>query len=501
VRRIYRNALWLAAAWTVGLPAAASAQEMSDADLSQIRYQLEQQEAEIRRLRSMLETSPSAQQVTPLPALPSTYGQPSGSDANYDKRLSAIEKELKKAADSAAKKKEEDSLKPTVKPRGRLHTDAAWFSQSDQNRATFGDIQDGTYFRRARIGFDAKAFEVTEYRLDFENGAGTGRPSIFDAYMRVTQLPFLQNVQVGHMREPFSLEAQTSSNWFTFIERAPNTTFDPSRNWGVMTFGVSDDQAHTWAVGVFREGSDNFGDDIGDTGERAVTGRLTWLPYYDEPSNGRYFFHLGVSGSYRDPDKNTPGGVTETSIVRYAGRPEDNLAETNVGGVPAFADTGNIGDASDVQLACLEASLVWGSWHIQGEYIGSLVDRTAAADPWFHGSYIQASYFLTGEHRAYNRKIGTFDRTEVIEPFFHVETGDGTCTGSGAWEIAFRLSYLDLNDETVAGGYFEDANVGLNWYLNDYVRLMFNYIHSDVNDPTDGESYSDNFLARVSMFF
>ncbi len=26
-----------------------------------------------------------------------------------------------------------------------------------------------------------------------------------------------------------------------------------------------------------------------------MSARLTWLPYYDEPSNGRYLIHMGAS--------------------------------------------------------------------------------------------------------------------------------------------------------------------------------------------------------------
>lgn len=500
--RTYFRALWIAAAIAGLSPSVSPAQQSNHSELEQIRRQLQQQDEEIRRLRGLLESSETG--VSPLPAY---NGEPVGfarqdgpTTGDYGARLEAIEKEMKKAADSAAKKKAEDAEKPSAKLRGRLHTDASWFDQSALNRASFGDIQDGTYFRRARIGFDAKAFEVTQYRLDFEMGAGTGRPSIFDAYMRVTQLPILQHVQVGHMREPFSLEAQTSSNWFTFIERAPNNCFDPSRNWGVMTYGASEDLSRSWALGVFRDGSDAFGDDIGDSGERAVTGRVTWVPYYDEPSEGRYLFHVGASGSYRDPDNANPGG-NETSLVRYRARPEDNLGEMDIGGVPNFADTGNLPDATDVQLAGVEASLVWGPFCIQSEYIGSYVDRANNANPWFNGAYVQVSYFLTGEHRNYRRELGTFDQTHVLEPFFHVRTGQGTCTGSGAWEIAARWSYLDLNDAGVNGGYFDDTTFGVNWYFNDYARLMFNYIYSDVNHPTNGESNANIFLSRVSVWF
>jgi phosphate-selective porin OprO/OprP len=425
------------------------------------------------------------------------------SDGTLAERLEAVEAELQKIKDTEAKKKADDALKPAVKPRGRLHTDANWFDQSPANRATVGDIQDGTYFRRARLGFDAKAFEITEYRLDFEMASGGGRPSIFDAYGRVIELPLLGNLQVGHFREPFSLEAQTSSNWFTFIERALNNTFDPSRNWGVMTFNHNEDESVTWAVGVFREGSDNFGDDIGDSGERAATTRVTWLPYYDEPSEGRYFFEVGGSYSYRDPDNRFipgPGGAEE-SIVRYQGRPEDNLNEDGVGSVPAFVSV-SIPDAIDVQIFGVESSWNLGSLNLQSEYIGSLVDRAdAATDVFFHGAYFQASYFLTGEARQWDKAIGTFGRAEVYEPFFRVATDRGICTSRGAWEIAARWNYLDLSDDDLLGGYLEASTLGLNWYLSPYMRAMFNYEYVDLHDPVDGRSNVNVFHARLDWHF
>lgn len=418
---------------------------------------------------------------------------------SLEKRLAALEAELKKSKDAETKKKEEDAVKPSVKPRCRLHTDANWFHQSADNRATVGDIQDGTYFRRARLGFDAKAFEVTEYRLDFEMASGGGRPSLFDAYGRITNLPVVGNLTIGHFREPFSLEAQTSSNWYTFLERGLNNTFDPSRNWGVMIHDHNEEQTVTWAAGVFREGSDNFGDDIGDSGERAFTTRSTWLPFYDEGSEGRYFFELGASYSYRDPDNTTPGGL-ERSIVSYNGRPENNLNEDGVGRVPSFVSV-SIPNAVDVQLLGLESSWNLGSLNLQAEYMGSYVDRFGAVPVLFHGTYVQASYFLTGEARQWDRKLGTFGRAQVFEPFFRVKTKDGCCTSRGAWELVARWNYLDLSDADISGGYLEASTVGLNWYLNSYVRMMFDYSLNDLHDPTDGRSDAHSFSYRLDVHF
>lgn len=428
--------------------------------------------------------------------------QTSEDEKSLTERLKAVEKELADLESAEKKKKDEDALKPSIKPRMRLHTDANWFAQSTANRSAVGDIQDDTYFRRARLGFDAKAFEITEYRLDFEMASAGGRPSIFDAYGRVVELPIVGNVQLGHFREPFSLEAQTSSNWFTFIERAQNNTFDPSRNWGVMAFNHNEAETVTWAFGVFREGSDNFGDDIGDSGERAFTSRTTWLPYFDELSGGRYFFEIGGSYSYRDPDNRFltgPGGAEE-AIVRYQGRPEDNLNEDGVGSVPSFVSV-SVPDAIDVQLYGLEASWNLGALNLQTEYIGSWVDRRAAPSTYFHGAYVQASYFLTGESRQWDRKLATFTRAQVFEPFFRVDTDRGICTSRGAWEVAIRWNYLDLSDRDLQGGYVDATTFGLNWYLNSYMRLMFNYEYADLHDPIDGRSNANVFHTRLDVHF
>jgi phosphate-selective porin OprO/OprP len=250
----------------------------------------------------------------------------------------------------------------------------------------------------------------------------------------------------------------------------------------------------TWAVGAFREGTDEFGGDIGDSGERAVTSRITWLPYYDEPSEGRYFLHFGGSYSYRRPDNEQ---------VRYAERPEVRLQDQPnpllpAVGVPFFVDTGLIA-AQDVQLAGVEAAWVYGPLSIQSEYITSFVEPLAGDELFFHGFYAYASYFLTGESRQYDRAQGTYARAQVYEPFFRVRTDRGICTGCGAWEVAVRWSYLDLNSDAIAGGYLDDTTLGVNWYLNPYVRLMFNYIYADLHDPTDGQSDANIFLTRLDF--
>ena len=64
--------------------------------------------------------------------------------------------------------------------------------------------------------------------------------------------------------------------------------------------------------------------------------------------------------------------------------------------------------------------------------------------------------------------------------------------------IAVRLpSHIDLDDEGVSGGELGDWTLALNWYLNPFTRLMFNYIRADLEDAGD----TNIFQARFQVDF
>jgi phosphate-selective porin OprO/OprP len=97
------------------------------------------------------------------------------------------------------------------------------------------------------------------------------------------------------------------------------------------------------------------------------------------------------------------------------------------------------------------------------------------------GGYAQASWMLTGEEAGYNQLVGIPER---IIPNKDFSSKAGTW---GAWQLAGRASYLDLNDGAVDGGRGHQYMLGLNWWWNRFFRWQLNYGYAIIEGgPTPG---------------
>lgn len=363
---------------------------------------------------------------------------------------------------------------------GRLHVDFGWWHAEDQvefGPGGVGPLRDGANYRRARLRINGTVYETLDWLTEygFENGV----PAFFDTYGELTQLPWVERVRIGHFREPFSLDALTSGNHLLLLERSlVHDAFVPFRNVGIMTHRTWLDQSVMTAIGVFRGNSDQFGRDA-DDGSYAMTMRVTCNPWYDEEAETAV--HLGLSFSTRNPPLLDAAGNPISSggrrRVRFATRPEFRV------NAPNFVDTGLI-QAEHLNLFGVEWGWSLGAWFVQSEYVWAQVENGqigggAPQDLLFHGFYVQTGYVLTGEHRAYQRQTGVFGAVRPAANFF-CRTDElhphAISRGGGAWELAVRYSWIDLNDGTVLGGQAADTTFGLNWYINPQSRLMWNYI-------------------------
>jgi len=359
-------------------------------------------------------------------------------------------------------------LAPTIRLRGRIEAESVVAAQSAQSQATIGDLQNGFGFRRIRLGAQGTIEESTSWVSEVELAGGDAR--VRDVFVGLDAIPGFSQIRIGHFREPYNLEGMTSSNFITFLERSPANVLSPVRNWGVCGYWWPADERLLYSVGVFRDGTDNGGQSVGDDDNWAYTTRLTGLPIYEPDGAVFRLIHLGAAFSQRVP----PNG-----LLRFSPRIVSNLltVEDNPGSpfLPSLVFAAN-----DYQLYNLQFSSVRGSFSLQAEWSAATVQQTDAGMVFVHGMYLSGSYLLTGEHRGYNRTRGSFDQVEVLRPLTRSRKVQG---GFGAVELAMRFAFLNFDSANMpvdANGNFVGTQLyeltfGVNWYLNTNTRIMADY--------------------------
>lgn len=390
---------------------------------------------------------------------------------------------------------------PNITVNGVFQADVGWFNQDLDSLNQYGRIQDGADFRRARLSAKGAVTEFTNYFFQMDFGF-PGRPTFTDVWVEQTSIPGLGTVRIGQWKQPFSLEVVSSFRYTTFMERSLLfNAFTPFRHIGVGFYDVNDDQTMTWAASLFRSGQDQYGGSISTDGGWGTAERLTFLPLWE--CEGEEYLHLGLGHFFNAPPRDL--AIFRTIPEFFIGQNAPGLVGTSgvptpgvVDGTPFFISTGLL-RLDNYNVLGTEFLWVEGPFSLQSETMVNFVDLDDGNRSTLWGSYAQAGWFLTGEHRPYDRKSGAIDR---VKPF----TNFGPCTrdaapGIGAWELAARWSHLNLNDNPISGGTMTDFTLGLNWYWNPYTKMVFNYIHAAPDAAGFPKSQTNMFGLRAQIDF
>ena len=362
---------------------------------------------------------------------------------------------------------------------GRLQYDGAFFNQSNNNETSFPKVHDGSEFRRARIELEGTIYQRFIFKTQYD--FADGNPAIKDAYLGVTGVPYIGRIRIGQSIEPVSLDQITSSKYSEFMERGLTTAFAPDRNPGINLNNAFLDDRITYGFGVFRWGSDVSGNSAGD-GTWNIAGRVTGLPWYEEEAK---LVSIGVSADYTDV----------SGTLNFNARPEAHLAPKMADTSFSVTDPATKFNANSYFTIIPEAVLVYGPFSLQGEYAFTNTEAPDVGNPNFNAVTVSASYWITGEHRRFKTDLAEFDR---VKPNINFLQGG---TGLGAWQVALRYSYLDLTDAQIRGGKISDVTAGINWQWNPNMRLMFNYVHSDVEDKNNLSGTLQTYEMRAQVDF
>ena len=381
-------------------------------------------------------------------------------------------------------------------------------------------LKTASIFRRIRIFAEGTFWENGEYRLipALENDQFQ-TIGLDEFWFGAKDLPLVGSLRLGHVKNAIGLEGDmtASSRCMTFMERsAYSESIELNQNF-VTGLWLSDnyfDQRMTWEAVAFRpDNGSSSGVFFGD-GQAGVQGRLTGLPVYE--NDGRDLLHVAVSGGYRNGTVNNL--VSPFHVFQLRVRPElrdDDPAAPGPGVIPnansnRLLDTGVIAAQTDYLLG-LETLWIRGPFSFQAEYGWNFLNGafgvaptgttlhppiTPPQDYVFNGGYLQIAYTLTGENRAYDRRVGTLAREYYGKsgPFSNAwlirdDEGHLHC-GHGAWEVAARYTYVNLNDgvglNRIQGGVLNGLTLALNWYANTNLNVMCDWAYDQRTDLAPG---------------
>ncbi len=293
---------------------------------------------------------------------------------------------------------------------------------------------------------------------------------------------------IGFQKPAFGLEHTTSSNNIQFMERSLTDVFAPDRNLGLSWSYYNDyitTQFGAYLPNVVNVDTDDEGlvnddDTLRTNDANTYTARVVGIPV----NKSNQLLHLGASAMYVD--------YHDKDNLSYNSRPESHLSSKLV-------KSQKIGDPSQAINYGVEAAYQQSGFLLQSEYIASSVDGLRGKYPDkteergtynYSAWYFSTSYMLTGEAHSYKASKGTFGRVVPDEPF--------SKDGWGAFELTLRYSSIDLDygenykNEAQLGGKMNDITLGLNWYLEKNMRVMFNFINYDAHSYEDSTDYVES---------
>ncbi|MCD6213216.1 MAG: hypothetical protein J7J02_09590 [Sulfurovum sp.] len=346
--------------------------------------------------------------------------------------------------------------------------DKSQFYQDDKSLNHVGDMghYDKVDVRGVRLGaigtinFDkawtyAVMLSINSLRRDFDNDL-EDKITLYDAVVGIPVWGEYGRMQIGKMKEPISMERIMGLVFEQTMERPMHLdALLPSRNIGIDFSDMIFNQRLTWKIGVFNDWMEDDQLSFSESNQQLVA-RVTAVAYEDKGKER--LLHLGAAYRYEDVREGT---------VRYEVGSEQWF-------IDPWLDTGSF-SADATNTYNLEMSYLDGPLWIASEYTSTSVDSPQFANPTFSGYHVAANYFLTGEHRGYNKRRGIVRRITPVLDF--------TKGGWGAVEISARYSSVDLTDKAIEGGNMQITSLGLIWHPRRDIQFHMQWSRAYLDRP------------------
>ena len=266
------------------------------------------------------------------------------------------------------------------------------------------------------------------------------------------------------------------------------------------------DERATWALGVFKNTRNIFGWNIGD-GEYDITGRVTCLPVWE--NDGEYLVHLGLGASHRDLDDDQ-----ERLRARLMFRNGPAVLHTIVTEVRAFGDSRT--------RSCPEFVAVAGPWTFAAEYYAIwMTDATTptiaagrtANEPrhgLLQGRLCRGAVLPDRRAPGLRPQAGGVHPRHAEEQLHRLRDREPGTNARGARRRGRRVRHRGLagrpalqlastwTTRASAAARAQDVTLGLNWFLNPYMKWQWNYTALYRDAPVDAATAGSTGSGRGS---
>jgi phosphate-selective porin OprO/OprP len=384
--------------------------------------------------------------------------------------------------------------------RGMVQLDAKVFSQPSP-----GFASSGFYNPRTRIYFEGQLTKPIQYEFSFQQTFDS--VNLLDAYVNFNYDPGLQ-FRFGRYKTPFTYEWYRIHVWDLLApERSLfATNFEGQRRFGAMGWGTLFENQLEYAIGSFdtqRNGYQPF------NSLQDVMAFVNVKPFYNEdPSFALRDLQFGGSVDAGYENQPVSPAALRTNAPPSASTYSDTGA-VNFASVPFLAFNPGVIEHGTRALGELHTAWYNGGLTLLGAWQTGIESySTAAGAPSripLGGWFLQAGYIFTGETIR--------DRT-LIDPLNPFDLRPGR-VGFGAFEPTARFSELNLDRRVFTDGLADPTlwtneaklvDVGLNWYLNKFVKVYFDWERAIFANPvTSGNGHSvtsnDLFWVRTQIYF
>lgn len=370
------------------------------------------------------------------------------------------------------------------------------------NQGNMDGVTDSFAFPRQWLIFSGRLTKPFEYFIAAAHGYDTGY-NILDAYLNIHYDDRFQ-IKLGRYKTPFTYEFYSLPvDGLIDPERSLFfNNFGLNRDLGAMGWGSVWDKRLDWAAGIFNGNPNTFSDTNSD---KDLAAFLNYRPF--ETSEVDFLKNLNIGGSVNAG--NQLGPVRPQTLRLQTPIPGNATA-----GVPFLAFNPDIIEFGPRAFWSLHAAWYSGPVSINAEWQSGYQTYSHRQDNIIglrtqvpvSSYYVTLGTFLTGE------KVTRRGMPSPLRPF-DIRPGK---VGPGALEPFVRYNYLQMGDQVFVADLANrnqwsnkvwTADIGVNWYWTQYIKLVFMWEHAEFGSPVkynsagDRQLTSDEFLVRCQFSF